>query len=155
FESSRTGDQYVTTAALGDYLPTFGSRYVFGDLERRTLSMEARVNWTFTPDLSLQVFAQPLLSSGDYVRYKQLERSESYDFRDLQPGVGQSVDGDVLCTASICQIENDQHVDFDGDGRADHAFQDRDFNVRSLIGNAVLRWEYRPGSAIFFVWQRT
>ena len=74
---------------------------------------------------------------------------------DLQPGVGQSVDGDVLCTASICQIENDQHVDFDGDGRADHAFQDRDFNVRSLIGNAVLRWEYRPGSAIFFVWQRT
>jgi hypothetical protein len=29
-----------------------------------------------------------------------------------------------------------------------------DFNYRSLIGNAVLRWEYRPGSAIFLVWQQ-
>src|SRR5690606_12054729 len=89
FESSRTGDQYVATAALGDYQPTFGDRYLFGDLERRTFAMEARVNRTFTPDLSLQVFAQPLLSSGDYVGYKQLERSESYAFTDLRPGVGQ------------------------------------------------------------------
>ena len=36
----------------------------------------------------------------------------------------------------------------------DHSFTDRDFNVRSLIGNAIFRWEYRPGSAIFLVWQR-
>jgi hypothetical protein len=28
----------------------------------------------------------------------------------------------------------------------------RDFNSRSLNGNAVLRWEYRPGSTVFFVW---
>jgi hypothetical protein len=45
-------------------------------------------------------------------------------------------------------------VDFDRDGAADFDFGERDFNVRSLIGNAVLRWEYRPGSTIFFVWQR-
>jgi hypothetical protein len=45
-------------------------------------------------------------------------------------------------------------VDFDGDGRVDYSFDDRDFNVRSLLGNAVLRWEYRPGSTIFLVWQR-
>jgi hypothetical protein len=27
-----------------------------------------------------------------------------------------------------------------------------DFNVRSLRANTVLRWEFRPGSAFFFVW---
>ncbi len=27
-----------------------------------------------------------------------------------------------------------------------------DFTVRSLKGNAVLRWEYRPGSTLFLVW---
>ena len=27
-----------------------------------------------------------------------------------------------------------------------------DFNVRSLRGTAVMRWEYRPGSTLFFVW---
>ena len=33
-------------------------------------------------------------------------------------------------------------------------FDNPDLNVRSLRGNAVLRWEYRPGSTIFFVWQQ-
>jgi hypothetical protein len=46
-------------------------------------------------------------------------------------------------------------VDFDGDGRVDYRFADRDFNVRSLIGNAVLRWEYRPGSTVYVVWTRS
>jgi hypothetical protein len=27
-----------------------------------------------------------------------------------------------------------------------------DFNIRSLRGTAVLRWEYRPGSTLFVVW---
>lgn len=30
-----------------------------------------------------------------------------------------------------------------------------DFNVRSLRGNAVFRWEYRPGSTLFVVWQQS
>ena len=30
-----------------------------------------------------------------------------------------------------------------------------DFKFRSLRGNAVLRWEYRPGSTLFFVWQQS
>jgi hypothetical protein len=61
----------------------------------------------------------------------------------------------VCVGGTICRdAAGDQHVDFDGDGRVDYRFADRDFNVRSLIGNAVLRWEYRPGSTIFLVWQR-
>ena len=46
-------------------------------------------------------------------------------------------------------------VDPDGAGAAT-AFQigDPNFNVRNLRGNAVVRWEYRPGSALFFVWQQ-
>ena len=154
FDSSRSSDQYVTTAATGDYAPTYGSRYLFADLERRSFSMEARVNWTFAPNLSLQVFAQPLLSSGDYVRYKQLAQSESFEFDAFQPGTGSQVGDDVLCTSSICEVDGRQYLDFDNDGTSDYDFSDRDFNVRSLIGNAVLRWEYRPGSTIFFVWQR-
>jgi hypothetical protein len=44
-------------------------------------------------------------------------------------------------------------VDFDGDGTLDFRFPDPDFNLRSLRGNAVLRWEFRPGSTLFLVWQ--
>ena len=30
----------------------------------------------------------------------------------------------------------------------------QDFTVRALRGNAVLRWEYRPGSSLFLVWSQ-
>jgi hypothetical protein len=29
-----------------------------------------------------------------------------------------------------------------------------DFNVRSFRSNTVLRWEWRPGSTLFVVWQQ-
>ena len=31
---------------------------------------------------------------------------------------------------------------------------DEDFSYRSLLGNAVLRWEWRQGSTLFLVWQQ-
>jgi hypothetical protein len=46
-------------------------------------------------------------------------------------------------------------IDPVGDGVQAFTISDRDFNVRSLIGNAVLRWEWRPGSTLFLVWQQS
>ena len=44
-------------------------------------------------------------------------------------------------------------IDPDGTGAASPFVVDNpDFNVRSLRGTAVLRWEYRPGSTVYFVW---
>jgi hypothetical protein len=46
-------------------------------------------------------------------------------------------------------------VDPDGGGPApSFSLPDPDFTIRSLRGNAVLRWEYRPGSTIYLVWQQ-
>jgi hypothetical protein len=72
----------------------------------------------------------------------------------LEQGAAQVLPGQIRCSSAICDVDGTQHVDFDGDGVTDYSFEDRDFNVRSLIGNAVLRWEYRPGSTVFLVWQR-
>jgi len=49
-------------------------------------------------------------------------------------------------------------LDADGDtlsGSPTFRFQDPTFTFRSLRGNAVLRWEYRPGSTLFVVWTRS
>jgi hypothetical protein len=154
WETSTSGSQYVTATSTLPYDPTFGTRYLFADLDRESVSMVTRVDWTFTPTLSLQLYAQPLLSSGDYLQYKQLAESKSFDFNGFVPGTATEQPGGVLCTSSICEVDGTQHVDFDNDGATDYSFSDRDFNIRSLIGNAVVRWEYRPGSTIFFVWQR-
>jgi hypothetical protein len=74
----------------------------------------------------------------------------------FQEGTAVETPGTITCHGgSICKDgSGTQHIDLNGDGLIDYTFADRDFNLRTLIGNAVLRWEYRPGSTVFFVWQR-
>jgi len=151
YDRTSSAAQYVTSSDALAYEPTFGTRYIFADLERRDLSMVTRVNLTFTPKLSLEVYAQPLITSGDYVTYKQLAESQTFDFEIFAEGSvsGAGCDGGRTCLDS----DGTRYVDFDADGTSDLTFDDRDFNLRSLNSTAVLRWEYRPGSTFFLVWQ--
>ena len=148
--------QYVATTDVLPYAPTFDRRYLFGKLERREFSMETRVDWAFSPTLTLQVFAQPFLSAGDYVQYRQLAEPGTFRFDEFEEGQVVESGGEVRCVGGrTCEDGQDvRYIDFDGDGTTDYTFDDEDFNFRSLIGNAVLRWEFRPGSRIFLVWQR-
>jgi hypothetical protein len=151
-ERERGTAQYVRTVADPLATATFGNRYVFADIDQTTLSMETRLDWTFTSKLSLQLFAQPFLAVGDYTDYKELVRPSSYDF-----GVYGQDQGTITRGASCTDPSagGKYLVDPDGPGAAPcFSFDERDFNARSLRGSAVLRWEYRPGSALFFVWQQ-
>ncbi len=152
YGNSADADQYVTTSRALPYAPTYGSRYLFADLERSDFSMVSRVNMTFTPRMSLELFAQPLISAGDYVTYKQLAQPETFGFDAFEEGVA----GEGGCSSGRTCVDASGRrlVDFDGDGVIDDDFPDRDFNLRSLRATAVFRWEYRPGSTIFVVWQR-
>ncbi|HEV2148446.1 MAG TPA: DUF5916 domain-containing protein [Longimicrobiaceae bacterium] len=158
-ERSHGTAQYVTTVEDPRARDTFGRRYVFAGIDRTTLSATTRVNWTFSPTLSLQLFAQPYVASGDYGGYRELEAPRTRDFavygRDrgtlcsyaTAGGVRHAVDpvGAGACPASLPAA---------GDERFTVRFGERDVNLRSLRGNAVLRWEYRPGSTLFLVWQQ-
>ena len=139
--------QFVTRVADPLATATYGTRYIFATLDQRTLAMVTRVDWTFTPTLSLQVFAQPLIASGDFKDYKEFNRPRSFDF---------DIYGQEKGTITRDDATRRYTVDPDGIGGAPtFTFGDRDFNQRSLRGNAVLRWEYRPGSALFLVWQQS
>jgi len=135
--------QYLGTFSDPFAANTYGKRYVFGELEQTTFSANIRLNWTFTPTLSLQLFLQPLLSTGKYTNYKELAKPSSFDFNVY--GQGNST------------FDNNNYIaDPDGAGPASPIeIGKRDFNFSSLRGNAVLRWEYSPGSVLFFVWTQT
>jgi hypothetical protein len=156
YSRSTNGSQYVTASGTVPYPATFARRYLFARLERTDVSLKTRLSWIFTPSLSLELYAQPLLSSGDYITYRQLVRSESYEFEDFQEGSFRSAGGTIFCDDGRTCVAPDgpRWVDLDGDGAADFSFRDRDFNVRSLRTTSLVRWEYRPGSTLFFVWQR-
>ena len=37
----------------------------------------------------------------------------------------------------------------------DYSFGDPDFDLRDFNSNLVVRWEYRPGSTVYFVWSQS
>ncbi len=135
-------DQFVESVESEAATATFGSRYVFGDIEQTSFSVGVRANWTFTPDLSLQLYARPFVTAGRYSGFKEFATPGTYDF-DVY-----GVDRGAIEKAE------DAFVVTPGDGGEAFSFDDPNFNFRSLRGSAVVRWEYRPGSALFFVWQQ-
>ena len=138
----RDARQYVTAFDEPAAEATFGRRYVFAELDQTTLSLEGRLNWTFTPDLTLQLYARPFVSSGQYSRVKALDAPGALRL----PVFGE--DGGAVTEGEDGALEVDP-----GDGGQSFTVA-RNFTSRALQGNAVLRWEYRPGSALFLVWQQ-
>jgi hypothetical protein len=138
--------QYVSSVEDPLAPQTFGRRYIFGGLHQTTVSLAARVNVTFTPTLSLQLYVEPFISTGDYRRLKEFERPGTFKFLKYGTDVG-----------TISQDPGGSYsIDPDGNGpAAQFVMSDRDFSYRSLVGNAVLRWEWRPGSTLFLVWQQS
>jgi hypothetical protein len=112
--------QWVTNLIVPD------AHYVFAHLDQTTVSLTGRLNYTMSPTLSLQLYAEPFVSGGDYRTFREL------------------VDGRNLDYAS-------RYSPFDYSYAANG---NPDFNVKSFRTTNVLRWEYRPGSTLFVVWQQ-
>jgi hypothetical protein len=143
---SEVSDQYV--AAVDDPTATvfYGRRYVFAHLEQRSVSMNTRLNVTFTPDLTLDVFAQPFITTGRYTRFKEFAAPRTAD---------KVVYGEDLGTITAVDDADGRSYTVDPDAAgpaAPFTFSDPTFNFRSLRGNAVLRWEFIPGSTLYLVW---
>ena len=132
--------QWVTSREDQALPPDLGGNYVFAAFDQRELGLTLRLSWIFSPRLSLQLFAQPLLSRADYSGFKELERARSFDFIEYGPdAVAQN------------PVTGEYTVD-PGRGSGPFSFADPDFNYKSLRLNTVLRWEWRPGSALYAVW---
>jgi hypothetical protein len=135
--------QWITKVVDPLKTSTMGVRYVFSDIVQKILPVEIRLNWTFTPRLGLQAYLQPYLGTGDFSLFKELRAVRTFDF-DVYGRDGSTLDfaGGVYT------------ADPDGpDGpAAAFSFREPDFNLKSLRGTIVFRWEYRPGSMLYFVW---
>ncbi len=99
------------------------THYTFARLHQTTIGVNSRINFTATPNLSLQFYAQPFISTGDYSKWRELDdpRAEAYGSRYKTFSPGSDPGG---------------------------------FNFKQFQSNTVVRWEYRPGSTLFFVWSQ-
>lgn len=132
--------QYVDTLDGGPPA-TFGNRYVFGLIDRTTLSAQLRASVTFKPDLNLDLYMEPFAASGRYNGFGELIAAAGKDL------LAYGTNGTTLER----QPDGSYSVT---DGAANFSLPNGDFNVRSFRSNIVLRWEWRPGSTIYTIWQQ-
>jgi hypothetical protein len=136
--------QYVTTTPDPLAVSTFGNRYVFANLSEPQVSMTTRINYVFTPKVSLQMYIQPLLTTGQYHNFKELARPQTFNFLRYGTDAG---------TLAYDPVRQTYTVDPDGPGpAAPFLFADPNFNFKSLRVNAIFRWEWRLGSTLYLVW---
>jgi hypothetical protein len=103
--------------------------------------MQLRLNYAFTPEFTLEMYAEPFASSAHYYDHGELEAARSKYLRTYGTDgttITQESDGSYTVT----------------DGSDTFTIDALDFNVVSLRSNLVLRWEYSPGSTLFLVWQQ-
>jgi hypothetical protein len=139
--------QYVETVSDSTAVQTLGSRYVFAALQQSSAYATLKVNAAFSRTLSLQLYAQPFTFIGAYDGFSELSAPRTYTFNEYG----------VSNRSTIVNNGDDTYtVDPDGPGPAQSFdIYSPSFRERSFRSNAVLRWEYRPGSTIFFVWSQT
>jgi hypothetical protein len=116
----------VFDAQWVDQITDQTNHYVFAHLDQTTVAVTLRFNYTMTPNLSLQLYAQPFVSAGGYDRFVELGNGRSLDYAARYRPYAYDV----------------------------AANGDPDFNVKSFRTTNVLRWEYKPGSTLFVVWQQ-
>ncbi len=110
---------------FGNFADSAGTHYTFAHLNQTTTSATVRLNYTFTPTVSLQAYVQPFVSKGEYSDVRQLSatpRAARYD---------------------------DRYAPYDNPSVTSNP---GGFNFKEFQSNLVFRWEYRPGSTLFVVW---
>jgi hypothetical protein len=132
FNRQTDSQQYVTTL-VGGRQETYGQRYIFSYIDRNTWSAQFRMGYTLKPDINIDLYAEPFAASGRYYDFGELLAPGSRD-RRLYGAGGTTVS--LQPDASTFSLRN------------------YDFNVRSFRSNIVLRWEWRPGSTLYLVWQQ-
>lgn len=131
--------QFVTRIADGP-AATYGTRYVFSYVDRTTISTQFRLDYTFSPDLSLEAYAEPFVATGSFRDFGELIAPKTSDLRTY------GSDGTTITSTS-----DGYTVSADGQ---EFSLPNPDFRVLSFRSNLVLRWEWLPGSTFFVVWQQ-
>jgi hypothetical protein len=134
-------------AYVGEEAALGAPQYLMARLVQQTLGVTGRLNWTFTPETSLEVYASPYLSAGQYTAHRRVVAPRAEEYTDRFDYFGDP--GEDRLTLD----DGTYYVDLDDDEIDDFSFGNPDFNFRQFRASVVLRWEYLPGSTVFLVYQ--
>ncbi|WP_299671243.1 DUF5916 domain-containing protein [uncultured Polaribacter sp.] len=144
-EKTEDKTQYVTTTDFGNL-----KRYILGNIKNDTWSTTLRLNYSLNPNFSVQFYGQPFISRGRYSDFNFVNNPTASSINDRvnvynenQISFGVNANGDEAFL-----------IDENLNSNTDYTFEKPDFSFVQLQTNLVVRWEYIPGSELFFVWAR-
>ncbi len=144
--------QHDTWANWSGYTPTLNlvtstEDYLLANFEQNTFSSTFRLDWTLTPNLSLQYYGSPFVTAGRYDRFIKVinPKGDDYDSRFY------SFTEDEI---SYNETTGYWEIDEGATGTIDYVIPNLDFNYKSFNSNLVLRWEFLPGSTLYAVWSQ-
>lgn len=140
YSYSKSELAYVTNVSTSN-----DTRYIRGHLDRQTWVMSLRLEYSINPDLSIQYYGRPYLTSGKYTDFKFITDSKAKKYTDRFTHYTSN-------QLSYDTANEEYLVDENTDGVTDYSFSNRNFNYLNLQSNLIVRWEYRPGSTVYFVW---
>ncbi len=136
--------QYVDTV---EFEAENQDRYIFAEIEQKTVSLTFRVNYSLTPDLSIEYYGSPFISAAEYSKIKRITDPEADQYQDRFR---------IFDDSEISANDEDEAYDFDEDrdGEVDYSVDYPDFNFREYNSNLVIRWQYSAGSTLYLVWSQ-
>lgn len=133
--------QYVDQTTVGEG----EDRYLFGTIDQKTFNVTIQVDYSITPDLSIQYYGSPFVSGGNYYDFKHITEPRA----DIT-----SNRFHIYGNNEIFLNDNEETYEISESGGHNYNFGLPDFNFRQFRSNMVLRWEYVPGSILFLVWSQ-
>jgi len=129
--------QYIDTKAVDG-----SDRYILGKIKQQTLGLTFRIDYNITPELSIQYYGSPFASVGKYSEFKSITNPRAEEY------------GDRFTKLNPLLVNNNYEVTENNNSHYNYEFGNPDFNFSQFRSNLVLRWEYRPGSQLYFVWSQ-
>jgi hypothetical protein len=122
-------------------------RYLVASITQQTLSAAIRLNYNLKPDLTIQYYGQPFISTG---RYKSLSKITDPTAAYYTNRISVFDENQISFNPS----QNSYSIDEDSNGTSDYTINNPDFSFVQFRSNLVLRWEYIAGSELYLVWSQ-
>ncbi|MDR3246746.1 MAG: carbohydrate binding family 9 domain-containing protein [Prevotellaceae bacterium] len=132
YARNRDNLQYVATVASLPQTPLWSGLtpspvYVMGNMEQKTYGLTMNIQMNITPDISVQLYGSPFTSVAAYDDFK-------------------------IAAATKSKVYEERFRRLTADEIRD-SFANPDFHFNEFRSNLVARWEYLPGSTLYFVWE--
>jgi hypothetical protein len=146
YDYMNMGLEYAATTDVfsnGDNVATTGQAYVLAARKQSIASLTLRMDYSITPNFSLQFYGNPFMSSGKYTKFKRATNTMDAEYSNRF----RLLDDKVL----TYHPDDNQYTVVEANGDT-YKFDNPDFSFREFRFNLVARWEYRPNSILYLVW---